>query len=77
MNLIDDHNRKYIFFHEITGYAMLVHRKYRPGLLESAYEAALKIRFRATQFQSTTSSSASYILGKYSIRPDLQNGLGH
>lgn len=42
MNLIDEHNRKYIFFHEITGYAMLVHRKYRPGLLESAYEAALK-----------------------------------
>ena len=42
MNLIDERNRKYIFFHEITGYAMLVHRKYRPGLLESAYEAALK-----------------------------------
>lgn len=42
MNLIDEHNNKYYFFHEITGYAMLVHRKYRPGLLESAYEAALK-----------------------------------
>ena len=33
---------KYMFFHDITGIAMLVHRKYKPGLLESAYEAALK-----------------------------------
>ena len=30
------------FFHEITGEAMRVHRKFRGGLLESAYEAALK-----------------------------------
>ena len=42
MNLISEHNKKYEFFHEITGIAMKVHRKYKPGLLESAYEAALK-----------------------------------
>ena len=42
MNLIDEHNRKYGFFKEITGEAMRVHAKFKPGLLESAYEAALK-----------------------------------
>ena len=42
MNLIEEHNKKYSFFKEITGEAMRVHRKYKPGLLESAYEAALK-----------------------------------
>ena len=42
MNLIAEHNKKYGFFHEITGIAMKIHRKYKPGLLESAYEAALK-----------------------------------
>ncbi len=42
MNLIEEHNKRYAFFHEITGEAMRVHRKYHPGLLESAYEAALK-----------------------------------
>ena len=42
MSLIYEHNKKYEFFHEITGIAMKVHRKYNPGLLESAYEAALK-----------------------------------
>ena len=42
MNLIEEHNKRYAFFHEITGDAMRVHRKYHPGLLESAYEAALK-----------------------------------
>lgn len=41
MNLIEEYNQKYQFFKEITGEAMLVHRKYKPGLLESAYEAAL------------------------------------
>ena len=41
MNLINDHNQRYAFFHDITGEAMKVHRKYKPGLLESAYEAAL------------------------------------
>ena len=30
------------FFYEITGEAMKVHAKFKPGLLESAYEAALK-----------------------------------
>ena len=42
MDLIQEHNKKYDFFRNITGEAMHVHRKYRPGLLESAYEAALK-----------------------------------
>jgi len=42
MNLIDEHNRKYGFFKEITSEAMRVHAKFKPGLLESAYEAALK-----------------------------------
>ena len=42
MDLIAEHNKKYGFFREITGLAMKVHSKYRYGLLESAYEAALK-----------------------------------
>ena len=42
MNLIEEHNRKYQFFSDITGEAMRVHRKYHSGLAESAYEAALK-----------------------------------
>lgn len=42
MDLISEYNDRYKFFREITGEAMLVHRKYKPGLLESAYEAALK-----------------------------------
>ena len=42
MNLIEGHNSKWDFFREITGKAMMVHRKYHPVLLESAYETALK-----------------------------------
>lgn len=42
MDLIQEHNRKYKFFADITGVAMKVHAKYHSGLLESAYEAALK-----------------------------------
>ena len=42
MDWNNEYNRKYKFFHEITGEAMRVHSKYKPGLLESAYEAALK-----------------------------------
>ena len=42
MDLLKDHNRKYKFFSDITGVAMQVYNKYRPGLMESAYEAALK-----------------------------------
>jgi len=41
MNLIEEHNRRYQFFIDITGVAMKVHSKYHAGLLESAYEAAL------------------------------------
>lgn len=42
MTLIEEYNNKYRFFSDITGVAMKVHNKYQPGLLESAYEAALK-----------------------------------
>ena len=42
MDLIEEHNKKYQFFSDITGEAMRVHRKYHSGLVESAYEAALK-----------------------------------
>ena len=42
MNLIEEYNQKYEFFRDITGVAMKVYNKYRPGLLESAYEAAMK-----------------------------------
>ena len=42
MDLIAEHNKKYEFFREITGVAMKVHSRYRYGLLESAYEAAMK-----------------------------------
>jgi GxxExxY protein len=42
MDAISEYNKRYEFFREITGEAMRVHRKYHGGLLESAYEAALK-----------------------------------
>lgn len=42
MDLIRKHNEKYQFFKVIAGEAMRVHAKFKPGLLESAYEAALK-----------------------------------
>ncbi len=42
MDLIQEHNRKYKFFSDITGVAMTVHGRYHGGLLESAYEAAMK-----------------------------------
>lgn len=42
MNLIEEYNKRYEFFSDITGEAMRVHRKFHSGLLESAYEAALK-----------------------------------
>jgi GxxExxY protein len=42
MDLIKQHNEKYKFFRDITGEAMKVYNEYKPGLLESAYEAALK-----------------------------------
>lgn len=42
MNVVEEYNRRYEFFRVITGKAMLVHRKFKSGLLESAYEAALK-----------------------------------
>jgi len=52
MNLVDEHNRKYAFFSDITGYAMKVYNKYRPGLLEGAYEAALNYLLNQNGYQS-------------------------
>ena len=42
MDLIKEHNKRFEFFREITGVAMKVYNKYKSGLLESAYEAAMK-----------------------------------
>ena len=42
MDSISEYNKKYEFFKDITGEAMKIHRKWHSGLLESAYEAALK-----------------------------------
>ena len=42
MDLIKEHNKKFDFFPDITGVAMKVYNKYKSGLLESAYEAAMK-----------------------------------
>lgn len=42
MDLISEHNQRFQFFADITGEAMKVYNKYHPGLLESAYEAALE-----------------------------------
>jgi GxxExxY protein len=51
MNLIEEHNKKYAFFKEITGVAMQIHREYRPGLLEQAYQAALKYLLTQKQYK--------------------------
>ena len=42
MDLIAEYNKKLEVFKSITGCAMKVYNKYHYGLLESAYEAALK-----------------------------------
>ena len=41
-DVLKEHNEKYHFFVEITGIAMKVYNKYHYGLLESAYEAAMR-----------------------------------
>jgi len=41
-DVLKEHNEKYHFFAEITGIAMKVYNKYHYGLLESAYEAAMR-----------------------------------
>ena len=51
MDLIEEHNKKYRFFADITGIAMNVHREYKPGLLESAYEAAFKYLLESDGFK--------------------------
>ncbi len=42
MIVVKKYSPEYSFFYDITGEAMKVHGKFKSGLLESAYEAALK-----------------------------------
>ena len=42
MDLFKEHNERYDFFVKITGIAMKVYNNYHYGLLESAYEAAMR-----------------------------------
>jgi len=42
MNLIQEYNKRLEPMRVITGEAMRIHRKFRPGLMESAYEAAMQ-----------------------------------
>ena len=42
MDLIQEYNSQLEPMRQITGVAMQVHREYKPGLLESAYEAAME-----------------------------------
>ena len=42
MDLIKEYNKKHEYFRENTGVAMKFYNKYKSGLLESAYEAAMK-----------------------------------
>ena len=42
MDLIKEHNKRLESMRVITGEAMRVYNKYKSGLMESAYEAALK-----------------------------------
>lgn len=51
MTLIEEYNKRYEFFREITGEAMKVHSKYHGGLLESAYEAALNYLLKQKGFK--------------------------
>lgn len=51
MDLINEHNKKYKFFVDITGVAMKVYNKYRYGLLESAYEAAMRYLLNADGYK--------------------------
>ncbi len=51
MNLINEHNKKFHFFADITGEAMKVYNKFHAGLLESAYESALKYLLEQRNFK--------------------------
>ena len=42
MDLISKYNERWTIFSDVIGEAMKVYNNYRPGLMESAYEAALK-----------------------------------
>jgi len=42
MDLISEYNQRWTIFTDIIGVAIKVYNNYRPGLMESAYEAALK-----------------------------------
>ena len=51
MDLIKEYNNRYSFFRTITGEAMKVHSKFHYGLLESAYESALKYLLEKNGFK--------------------------
>ena len=66
MNLIEEHNKKYSFFKDITGIAMQIHREYHPGLLESAYEAALKYLLKQKKYDVKKQVQVPIFLERYS-----------
>ena len=72
MDAISEYNKKYEFFKDITGEAMKIHRKWHSGLLESAYEAALKYLLEQKGFKltkTTGSTSLSTTTSSWSSRP--------
>jgi len=51
MIIVKKYSPEYSFFYDITGEAMKVHNKFKPGLLESAYEAALKYLLELKEYK--------------------------
>ena len=74
MNLTEEHNNKYIFFKDITGAAMKVHSKFHSGLLESAYEAALKYLLNNQGYNVKKPSISTNLLGRCETRPNVPYG---
>ena len=75
--LFDDseHTREHELSNTIIGAAIEVHRVLRPGLLESAYQAALsrQLALRGVDFKRQVSLSVSYkgVLVDYGHRLDF------
>ena len=74
MDLVNEHNKKYEFFRKITGVAMKIHNKYHYGLLESAYEAALKYLLELEGHKVERQVSL-HLLGRCTAGSNIQNGL--
>ena len=64
MNLIEEYRKKYSFFYDITGISMLIHRRNKPGLLESAYEAALKYLLEKQNYLIKKDKHSYLFIGK-------------